>query len=78
MNWFRDPLPDEPLLARIRHRGALHPCEIEPHTENGQWIVRFNAKARSVAPGQAVVIYSGLGESNERIVIGGGWIRRRL
>ena len=78
MNWFREPLPDEPILARIRHRGALHPCQIEPIGEDGEWIVKFEAKARSVAPGQAVVLYSGLGKSNERLVIGGGWIRQRL
>ena len=76
MNWFRQPNPDEPLLARIRHRGALHPCTIEA-LEDEKWRVHFSAKARAVAPGQAVVIYSGEGVENERVVIGGGWIRQR-
>lgn len=78
MNWFRQPEAGEPLLARIRHRGALHTCTVEPADKEGQWVVRFESQARAVAPGQAVVIYSGLGKEDERVVIGGGWIRRRL
>jgi len=78
MNWFRQPEAGEPLLARIRHRGALHTCTVEPAEKEGQWVVRFESQARAVAPGQAVVIYSGLGKEDERVVIGGGWIRRRL
>jgi tRNA-uridine 2-sulfurtransferase len=78
MNWFREPLENEPLLARIRHRGALHPCKIEHGEKDGYWTVRFDSQARAVAPGQAVVIYSGHGKDDERVVIGGGWIRRRL
>lgn len=76
VNWFRKPQEDEPLLARIRHRGALHPCTIE-ETDNGL-MVHFQAKARAVAPGQGVVIYSGLGDANQREVIAGAWIRRRI
>lgn len=78
MNWFRQPEDGEPLLARIRHRGALHTCTVEPAEKDGQWVVRFESQARAVAPGQAVVIYSGLGKEDERVVIGGGWIRQRL
>lgn len=78
MNWFRKPEAGEPLLARIRHRGALHTCEVEPAEKDGEWVVRFESQARAVAPGQAVVIYSGWGKEDERVVIGGGWIRRRL
>ena len=77
MNWFREPLPEEPLLARIRHRGALHPCSLNA-MENDRWQVTFDAQARAVAPGQAVVIYSGHGKDDERVVIGGGWIRQRV
>jgi tRNA-specific 2-thiouridylase len=69
MNWFRYPAPDEKIHARIRHNGGLIPAEIdgrEPVT------VRFNAPARAVAPGQALVLYSG----DE--VLGGGWIKQAL
>lgn len=70
MNWFREPSPDEPLRARIRHRGALHAAELiarEPVT------LRLTSPARAVAPGQAVVLYAADGDE----VIGGGWIKRR-
>jgi tRNA-specific 2-thiouridylase len=69
MNWFRRPGPGEPVTARIRHNGGLLEAEIEgedPVT------VRFKAPARAIAPGQAVVLYSG----DE--VLGGGWIDRAL
>ena len=69
MNWFRYPGPDEPLVARIRHNGGLIGATIEgtdPVT------VRFHAPARAVAPGQAVVLYTG----DE--VLGGGWIDRAV
>ena len=68
-NWFRRPAHDEPVAARIRHRGALHPCRVEgadPVT------IRFLAPARAVTPGQAVVLYAG----DE--VLGGGWIHRAV
>ena len=69
VNWFRKPLPNEKLHARIRHRGALHPCTIEGEDP---LLVHFEATARAVAPGQAVVVYSG------SEVLCGGWIRRRI
>ena len=74
VNWFRQPKEGEKLLARIRHRGHLIPCEIsgtEPLT------VKFKQYARAIAPGQAVVIY-GDSASEEKEVICGGWIQRRL
>lgn len=69
MNWFRYPEPDEAVFARIRHNGGLIEASIEgvdPVT------VRFNAPARAVAPGQAIVLYSG----DE--VLGGGWIDKAV
>ena len=69
VNWFRKPRPNEKLHARIRHRGALHPCTIEGEDP---LLVHFEATARAVAPGQAVVVYSG------SEVLCGGWIRRRI
>jgi tRNA-uridine 2-sulfurtransferase len=69
INWFRKPRSDEKLFARIRHRGALHACTIEGEDPIK---VNFEATARAVAPGQAVVVYSGTE------VICGGWIRRRI
>jgi tRNA-uridine 2-sulfurtransferase len=69
MTWFARPTRGQPLYARIRHRGALVPCAIE-----GEDPLRlhFQAPARAVCPGQAVVLYDG-----DR-VLGGGWIRERL
>jgi len=69
MNWFREPTNGEEIFARIRHNGGLIPATIEgtePTT------VHFQAPARAIAPGQAVVLYSG----DE--VLGGGWIERAL
>lgn len=74
INWFRKPNEGEQLLARIRHRGHLIPCEIEG---TDPLTVRFKEYARAIAPGQAVVIY-GDSESEEKEVICGGWIHRRL
>ena len=68
VNWFRKPREGESLVARIRHRGALYPCRIEGTDPMN---VHFDAPAKAVAPGQAVVIYSGAE------IICGGWIRRR-
>ena len=67
VNWFRDPRPGEAITARIRHRGALHACEI---VSRDPLALTLTTPARAVAPGQAVVIYAG----DE--VIGGGWIKR--
>ena len=69
MNWFRHPGESEPLFARIRHRGALLPCTI--HGEDPVR-VQFRAPAKAVAPGQAVVFYTG----DE--VLGGGWIQESV
>ncbi|MEL6346850.1 MAG: tRNA 2-thiouridine(34) synthase MnmA [Myxococcota bacterium] len=70
MNWFRQPVPEEPLRARIRHRGALHEAEV---VELDPVRIVLTSPARAVAPGQAVVLYAADGDE----VIGGGWIRRR-
>ena len=69
INWFRKPEPDETVHARIRHNGGLIPATIEGDDPIS---VRFQAPARAVAPGQAVVLYS------EDEVLGGGWIERAL
>ncbi len=69
MNWFRYPKPGEEIHARIRHNGGLIPAQIEG---DDPVTVRFQAPARAVAPGQAVVLYSG----DE--VLGGGWIQKSL
>ena len=69
MNWFRQPEEGEAVFARIRHNGGLIPATVEGHDEV---TVQFQAPARAVAPGQAVVLYSG----DE--VLGGGWIKRSL
>lgn len=71
LNWYRKPGPDEVVLARIRHRGALTPATVKDADE-GAAVVRFRAPARAVVPGQAVVLYQG------EEVLGGGWIRRAV
>lgn len=60
---FRATEAGEPLVARIRHRGAAVACTLEgedPVT------VRFRAPVRAVTPGQAVVVYS-----EDEVVLGG-------
>jgi tRNA-specific 2-thiouridylase len=69
VNWFRKPEADEDVKVRIRHRGALHPCQV---TGDDPMTVRLRAPARAIAPGQGAVLYVG----DE--VVGGGWIRRVL
>lgn len=67
INWYRTPKKGEVLHARIRHRGAFHPCTIEGQDPMQ---VHLKAPARAITPGQAVVIYSG------EDVLAGGWINR--
>lgn len=69
INWYRKPEKGEILHARIRHRGALIPCEIEG---DEPLKVHLKAPARAITAGQAVVVYSGTD------VIAGGWIQRTL
>ena len=69
MNWFRKPRQDEPVMARIRHNGGLIPATVEG---DDPVHIHFQAPARAIAPGQAVVLYSG----DE--VLGGGWIDAAL
>ncbi|MBM4367879.1 MAG: tRNA 2-thiouridine(34) synthase MnmA, partial [Deltaproteobacteria bacterium] len=45
-----------PLRARLRHRGALVPCEI---LSLDPLQLRLLAPARAVTPGQSVVVYEG-------------------
>lgn len=67
MQWHRRPQPDEPLVARIRHRGALIPCAgVEAGPDEVR--VQLAEPARAAAPGQALVLYA----ADE--VVGGGWI----
>lgn len=65
--WLRRPDAGEALQARVRHRGALVPCEVEAEEP---FRLRLGTPARAVAPGQAVVVYAG------EELLGGGWIRR--
>lgn len=54
-------------MAQIRHRHAPAACTVTPLT-GGRYCVRFTEPQRSVAPGQAVVLY------RKDSVLGGGWI----
>ena len=74
MNWVAVDQPKRPLRAsaQIRYRHTPAPCAIIPSEEEGQFKIEFDEPQRSVAPGQAVVLYDG------DSVLGGGWIVRRI
>jgi tRNA-specific 2-thiouridylase len=67
-NWLVDP-PQRPLECevKIRYRSAATPATVSALAA-GRWHVRLHEPRAGVAPGQAVVCYSG-----DR-VLGGGWI----
>ena len=44
--------------AKFRYRGEDHPVELE-YLENGEILVKYIGKAKSVTPGQACVLYLG-------------------
>lgn len=63
------PLPDQPLLAKVRSMAKAVPVQLEGPLGNGAAAtIRFEAPEYGVAPGQAAVLYAG-----DRVV-GGGWI----
>ncbi|WP_374419703.1 tRNA 2-thiouridine(34) synthase MnmA [Novosphingobium arvoryzae] len=63
------PLPDAPLLAKVRSLAKSVPVTLDGPLGNGAAAtIRFLAPEYGVAPGQAAVIYAG-----DRVV-GGGWI----
>ena len=63
------PLPDGPLMAKVRSMAQPVPVTLDgPIGGGADCTVRFVEPAFGVAPGQAAVIYAG-----DR-VIGGGWI----
>lgn len=55
INWIRgrDQIAGRHLTARVRHRGALAPCQI---TDSG---IRFESAPRAITPGQSLVVYDG-------------------
>ncbi|MDP3906202.1 tRNA 2-thiouridine(34) synthase MnmA [Novosphingobium sp.] len=65
------PLPDAPLLAKVRSLAKPVPVTLDGLLGDGSAAtIRFETPEYGVAPGQAAVIYAG-----DR-VIGGGWIDR--
>jgi tRNA-uridine 2-sulfurtransferase len=63
------PLPDGPLMAKVRSLAKPVPVTLEGALGDGSAVtIRFAAPEYGVAPGQAAVLYAG-----ERVV-GGGWI----
>lgn len=64
VNVLREPLPGSgPLTARLRHRGARVPCEVESLSPLR---LRLLVPARAVTPGQSVVVYEG-----DEVLLGG-------
>ena len=63
VNVLRQPLPGQACLARLRHRGALVPCEV---VGLDPLLLRLRAPARAVTPGQSVVVYEG-----DEVLLGG-------
>ena len=58
-HWIRQPaLPDEPLMARIRHRQPLQAAHITLAGATSLEVV-FDAPQRAVTPGQSIVFYRG-------------------
>jgi len=63
------PLPDGPLMAKVRSLAKPVPVILEgPLGDGAGATIRFAAPEYGVAPGQAAVLYAG-----DRVV-GGGWI----
>ncbi len=63
------PLPDAPLLAKVRSLAKPVPVTLDgPLGDGANTTIRFANPEYGVAPGQAAVLYAG-----ERVV-GGGWI----
>jgi tRNA-specific 2-thiouridylase len=73
MNWFIPP--DEAvkleLTAKIRSRSKEAAAHVQLEGEGGA-VVEFAEPQLAITPGQGVVLYHG------EVVIGGGWIERRL
>ena len=63
------PLPDAPLLAKVRSLAKPVPVTLDgPLGDGASTAIRLDTPEYGVAPGQAAVLYAG-----ERVV-GGGWI----
>ena len=69
LNWIAGaaPVPGTRVTAQIRYRHREAAATLEPVDENCVQVI-FDAPQTAVAPGQAVVFYSG------EEVVGGGWI----
>ena len=61
VHWIgQPPQSDDALTVRLRHRGALRPCQLDGHS------LRLASPERAVAAGQSAVIY------RDEEVLGGG------
>ena len=70
VSWCLEP-PSGPLPCRVKIRSRSAEVEAVVHPlEDGRVRVEFKEPQRAIAPGQAVVFYTG----DE--VLGGGWIER--
>ncbi|WP_018993904.1 tRNA 2-thiouridine(34) synthase MnmA [Thioalkalivibrio sp. ALgr1] len=70
-HWIhRPPEPGQPVMARLRHRQPLQPCQLES-VDGDRLRVRFEAPQRAATPGQSAVFYDG------DVCLGGGVIATR-
>ena len=59
--WTGCASPEEPLdaLVQVRAHGEVNPCTASPDADGGSLRIRLHYPARSVAKGQAAVLYAG-------------------
>lgn len=71
--WNAPIPPNEGLeiAVKIRHQGAFLRARLYRHSKN-EFKIMFEAPQPAVTPGQAAVFYNG------DLVVGGGWIKRRI
>ncbi len=58
IHWIRQPLKQEVLSVRIRHRSKLIPVELLNKLSNSEYSAKLSDQVRALSPGQSAVFYS--------------------